>query len=175
MGFALELNAEIVYCGRIDRVATVPPKLYVVDWKTTSAPWMFVERPNSQFVGYVWACREMLGVDVKDVVVDLIKTVPASQKAQKEGARKWEAERRIVTFSSEEVAEWKRETEWWCEEIKRCEAQGFWRRNTESCFMYNKRCEYIELCNTQGEMRDRIAEEKFEVSKWEAYEGAAYV
>jgi len=173
VGFALELSENVVYCGRIDRIATVPPKLYVVDWKTTSAPWMFVERPNAQFTGYVWACRELLGEDVRDAVVDLIKTTPASQKAQREGVEKWGVERKVVTFSPEEVEEWKCEARWWCGQIGGCARIGEWPKNTESCFMYNKRCEYIELCNTHGEMRDRIVEEQFEVNEWKPYDDVA--
>jgi hypothetical protein len=172
IGFMTELTPDVLYCGRIDRMVEIGGDVYVLDWKTSSMPWLFCERPNDQGTGYVWGAGEIKGVKIEGVIFDVIHTRATSLKAQKEGTPKWLTDRRISGRSAWEVEEWKETTLHYAGMIKGCQASGVWVKNGEACVNYNQICEYAQLCNSQGVMQDRIMENEYEVSKWEPFEGA---
>lgn len=170
VGFAVELDKDVVYCGRIDRMAMVGEDLYIVDWKTSSMPWLFCERPNDQGTGYLWSAQELKGIKVTGVIFDVIHTRPTSLKAQKEGSPKWVTDRRISGRHEWEVEEWKKTTLTFIEWIEWCERKDEWVKNAEACVRYNKICEYADLCNTEGMARELVMEQRFVVERWKPYE-----
>jgi hypothetical protein len=105
--------------------------------------------------------------EVVGIVFDLVHTRPSSQKCQKDGGAKWIVERRMSGRQEWEIEEWRESTMEYCERI----VKGKFVKNSEACFSYNKTCEYIDVCNTDGKFREHVIERNFRVEKWTPYEG----
>jgi hypothetical protein len=68
---------RISYSGKIDKVARINGRLFIIEHKTTSSTqdWIEKNRRSPQAVGYAYLLREN-GIDVDGVVFDLVQSKP---------------------------------------------------------------------------------------------------
>ena len=65
-------------CGRIDKIVEWDNRLYLCDTKTTKTSLTDLYfrnfQPNNQSSAYIWAARNVLGLDIAGFIVDAIQT-----------------------------------------------------------------------------------------------------
>lgn len=128
------------YCfvGRFDLLGKYHDLVVVQDEKTTSALgpyWLRQWDMRGQFIGYVWACRQ-LGYPVDHVVVRGI----AIQKTQHQLVSV------PVAYSNIQVDRWYEELLNSLHELNHCYANEFWSYNFgDACSSYGG-CGYVDLC-----------------------------
>ena len=66
------------FSGRIDKIVQLDGKLYLCDVKTTKSTlnsnYFSNFMPNNQVFAYLWAAREVLGLDIVGFIVDAVQT-----------------------------------------------------------------------------------------------------
>ena len=64
--------------GRIDKIVELDNRLYLCDTKTTKASLSDLYfrnfQPNNQIYAYIWAARNILGLDIAGFIVDAVQT-----------------------------------------------------------------------------------------------------
>ena len=181
--FGYGLMPDAVYVGRIDKILRIGSKIHPIEHKTTSMYSGIVRDgtvhfrqsyldsycPNAQVDGYLEYCRRKYGerlgalwVDVALVhasVHDVFTFLPVDRtKAQLEHAQgdaRWWANQ----YQTEELA------------AEPPIAEHAWPRNTESCFTYNRSCEYLPLCKDRDDWWNvEEVPAGYEVSPWKPVE-----
>lgn len=140
-----------VFAGRLDTVVKWHGGVYVMDHKTTSSMWYATRgmRPNLQFDGYAWACREQFG-QCDGVIGDFIdlgkkdriefNRVPSPRSA-------FEMDSFEIQFLNH------------LKLLELCIAEEVWPTFRTHCFDYNRECEYANLCMHNVDVGLEIREE----------------
>lgn len=137
---------------------------YVMEHKTSARKGFLSLRPNLQTEGYVWAVKQLMELDVKGVIFNIIN--------YRKG-RKGEEVRDTIEFSrvmtqvvEGELREWKRDVRGWLKGIKACEEEDYWMKATECCRRYGA-CSFLSLCEVSSlEARERLKKELFVEKRW---------
>lgn len=156
--FIVPLSADLstLYIGKLDKTVELEGGVSTVEHKTTSLyskaskirpSFLDSFSPNSQIDGYTHAGKMLHGEKFKSVLVD----VALVHKHVHDGFA-------IVPCRklSHAMDEFLRDTTFWISQIKWCEAEGYWPKNTNSCFDYNQVCPYADLC--KGRNFDQMLE-----------------
>lgn len=85
IGFAFPLTEDIVFCGRIDAVATYNGNYYIVEHKSTgriSQDWLSTFYLDSQLSGYLWAAQQHTGLPIIGAFLNAVEfsRLPHSDK-----------------------------------------------------------------------------------------------
>lgn len=157
-GQALE---PIEYGGIFDGLIEFSHQVYILEHKSTSvmgAYYFDQFKPNNQVCGYMWGGGELSGKKVVGALVNAIGVYKA-------GATKFE--RHITSRSDAAIAEWKRNVQTTCAEIKFHERNGFWPLRTMACTLYGK-CEFhsVHVLEHVDERLKRL-ENDFVKEKWD--------
>jgi len=180
--FNLPLMGTAHYNGKIDSVGLSnrhQSRIYGTDVKTTSAPYMFIDKPNSQMSGYCWAGRQLIE-GFSGMIIDLVgvyKSKPERLKngsGWKQGASPSDVFFRYVTNrSDEEIKEWELETCYLITQIRGDLHEGIWRMQSDGCRKYNRECSYLNICKAPHNIREDLLMssmfiDRREVSDYEA-------
>lgn len=132
------LGEPYIFAGRFDLLGTFGDLLVVQDEKTTSALgpyWLRQWDLRGQFLGYVWACRQ-LGYQIDHCVIRGI----AIQKTQHQFAAV------PVQYAQHLIDRWYEELLYTLHDINRCYASGRWAYNfADACGSYGG-CSFHDLC-----------------------------
>jgi hypothetical protein len=130
-----------LFCGRFDLLGKFGDLLVVQDEKTTSAlgpSWLRQWDLRGQFIGYVWACRQ-LGYQIDHCVVRGI----AIQKTQHQFATV------PVQFPAHLVDRWYEELLYTCHEINHAYSTSRWPYDfADACSSYGG-CSFLDLCKSR--------------------------
>lgn len=183
MGFAAYFmlwnpDTSVVCVGAIDRLrrSRIDNQVYVFETKTTSSginSYVSQIRPNHQLTTYYWACRELLGMQVAGVILDVIHVsdrkmegkFPTGVDVNKDFGR-FETRR-----SPRDVDEFLFDLELTTADLLRRKDSDLkrWRRNAPTaCHMYGG-CQFRNVC--AHNLNPRIIESEFRVEKWEPWKG----
>ena len=128
-----------------------------VDYKTEkrrSDP----DKKSNQFIGYCWA------KDVNHMLVAKIglqKSLPPNEKYRVYP----------ISYTNEEINEWKKEVVHSCRQLLGYYVTEFWPLNRTSCFKYNRMCTFSQICEATPSDRQRIIETYYtEGRKWNPLE-----
>lgn len=153
---------EVEYSGVIDKVFSMSDGSFEVMDHKTSISWnsqslSIIYELSSQFLGYAWAVRQIeKPQDSVPVWLDLILLNPKIAQLQRD---------RFV-YTQSQIAEWKMDVLSTAREmIYRWAIQHFPRHGRDACFSYNRPCQFVELCRSEGSRRDLIRETVYEKSK----------
>ena len=164
---------EVIYTGIIDAVLDMAGYTYVNDLKSTgwnvTQAWLEGFRLSQAQIGYVVACRELLGLDVNSALIHAIWV----QKEAKSGKGK-PIDEYFQTFpcswTKEQIEEWHLNTLKTAERIEARRAEGYWQRDFGSaCGMYGG-CDYSAVCAAAPGIRSTIIETEFEKAIWSPLE-----
>ena len=125
--------------GRIDRLGDEDGQVCIVEHKTTVAAlderyWRTFS-PNTQVYGYVWALRDILGIDIHSVVIDAITS----------GVGYTRFARQTFYITEEQTQEWIKEAVYWMDRTREAHNTGFFPRNLSSCGNYGG-CKFRGVC-----------------------------
>jgi hypothetical protein len=160
---------EVIYQGRIDLISKWNGETVIVDHKTSAYPTsgFMVLKPNNQFTGYVWLAREITGLDIKTVVVNMIGT--KIKKRLKEGEEAVVLMRDMTTREEKDFKEFQKGLLITVKRIKRCEEFNEWPMRTHSCPSFQG-CEYLDLCRGSDEAIPHLIKTFYQERKWNAFE-----
>lgn len=155
---AVELSSDILFVGKIDLIVEYLGIIYIVDHKTTGQMWSFISEPCHQFTGYVHNAQE-LGFNCQGAIVNLIGVYKV----------KTEFQRPMTMRSARDIEEWKN---YICNtklRIDDCFEREYFPQFSHSCFSYNSKCPYMELCICNPSVQDYIVEGSYQEEKWEPW------
>lgn len=149
-------GGPFIYSGRFDKLGTYHGKTLPCDEKTTArldSKWADQWNLRSQFIGYVWACRQ-LGLTVDSVCVRGVVIT------KRQPVRHVEA---IKIYSDDLIARWLEQLRRDLWRIRRAWDEGYFDYNFgESCTAYSG-CMFTELCRSRAGM---ATIDEFTVRRW---------
>ena len=160
-GFVAESTDEpFLFCGHLDRIASLNDVPYVVDLKTTGHSldpgWFATFSPGNQFSMYCLAGRVAFGIPVKALIVDGVQI----------GATFSRFARAPVERKDETIAEWYSETGTWLGRMEECAASGVWPQNDKSCDAWGG-CPFRPVCSRVPSARQKWLEVDYKRRIWD--------
>lgn len=157
---------KVVWQGRIDLIGEREGKRFFMDHKTTSmmGPTYFKEFDmSSQFRGYAWAMRKLLGEMPTFGWVNGL----GIRKPTKTG-KAFEFSRYPVHFVPDQLDEWYLDTQALIAEFLQCAEVGFFPRQTKWCVGKYGACQYFDVCVLPREHRaTMLASGDFKPVTWD--------
>lgn len=164
--FSLELSADYLYCGHIDRLVTYgdAKDIYVQDQKTTGSsitPHFFSGySPDYQMTGYTWAGQIIFNMPVKGVVIDAAHIAVGFTAFG----------RQPVTRSAKQLEEFRAEVLHYIGVAKACHEAGYYPMNRTACGNYGG-CEFRKICSAVPGVRSNLLEGEFKKrDRWDPLE-----
>lgn len=154
---------EFDFIGRIDAILlnVARGKFFPRDFKTTSrfgAQFINQFHLGGQMTGYILAVEQILECEVEEAEIDGLRT---TTKIDEDSFLRVETSR-----TPEEKELWKREVLHDWETIKQAREKNFWVRHTNSCWDYNRQCEYWGICMSAESEQKGMIEDNYEVEEW---------
>lgn len=146
--FIVPLSADLstLYIGKLDKTIRFEGGISVVEHKTTSMyskasgirpSFLDSFSPNSQVDGYLHALKMLHGEEAKSVLVDV-----ALVHKHVHDAFAIQPVRKVKSAMDEFIAD----AQYWIGQVQRFTEEGYWPKNTNSCWNYNMVCPYADLC-----------------------------
>jgi hypothetical protein len=154
-------GSPFVYCGRFDLLGKYECRPVIEDDKTAgqSAGAYWTEKWNlrSQFMGYVWACRQ-LGLDLDTCVVRGIGILMT----------KIDLAEAIIPFGQHQIARWYEQLRHDLWRLRRAWDEGYFDYNFgDTCTSYGN-CMFMDVCRSPT---PESWYSNFEVNKWNPIAG----
>ena len=137
--------------GRFDGIAKVNNSLYVVEHKTTN-PFYLLMKPNDQFISY-WAGARIYFDDVAGVLINSLD--PARR----------EVNRYLITFSVEELEEWREETKLLLSFYSLCKTKGAFPKTPSACKAFSRDCPYLPICTATSGQKQLVIDRCYNVCR----------
>ena len=133
-----KLDYGEAHTGRLDGIVKRGGRKYVLDYKSTSRldkDWMEQYGVSNQFKLYYLSAKQEHDVDgVIVIVIHVTKTY---------GVRIYEL---VLEYTDHDLEEAKHDY-YVADTVRQVyEVEDYWPRNTSACKMYNRTCEYLDLC-----------------------------
>lgn len=160
-GYKSRLTGEpILFCGHLDRLATMNGVPYIPDCKTTKHsldPRYWAQfNPSNQFGMYDLAGAVTLGQPSKGIIVDGMQVLVNSTRFARFLISKDEATRE----------EWLEGAGWWLEGMESCVEKKSWPMNDKACDMYGG-CQFREICSRSPNARQQWLDGSFKRRVWD--------
>lgn len=163
--------SKLQYCGIIDDVQEQNGNIYPEDHKTTSdsmdlrspkdgVPYLSANFGNKYwldggFIGYVWACQQLINPSINGIIVDGIGLLKPL-KDKPEGKKRNVFGRTTLEVPQWKIQEWQQDVvakvEFMCDTIIR----GHTYKCTECCHSYGSTCQFWDMCNSPNELRENL-------------------
>lgn len=158
MPYIIQLPFGQWVTGKVDQILSEISRLFVRDFKTTSKKWVYYKRslnPSDQFIGYVYAARELTKTKIYGAKVDVICT------SKDDGPK---INREDILYSEDQISEWLRGREQWAKFLDSCREQDNYPRNERNCSF----CPFYDVCSTRGEAGQAfVLKSKFKNVRWD--------
>ena len=140
--------------GRIDKIVELDNRLYLCDTKTTKTSLTDLYfrnfQPNNQIYAYIWAARNILGLDIAGFIVDAVQT----------GVNFCRFNRSIFNVSQPSIDEWYTDVQYAIGLADAYSINKYYPANFTSCGNYGG-CKFREVCAESPEHRKIILDEDF--------------
>lgn len=150
--FTMHEDSEkvVVFHGTIDMILYSPisGQIFVCDHKTTHAlgtDFFNKIKPNHQYTGYVWAAREVLGIDTTHFLVNGIQVAKT----------KCEFARQPTERKEEDFIELKMAVLEAVDRLLNAVKTGRFPMNTQVCSNFGA-CQYLPVCSAPAKLRDTV-------------------
>jgi hypothetical protein len=171
---------EVLYSGILDAVGIFCGETCVVDHKTTTLVKgakgepayfnsMFASsfKPHSATQGYAWGLSKFLNKPVFMVLINAIGVHTLRILSPNFTVKDWLCLAKFtISYSPEEIEEWRLGTIQLVKEMLRCKLESKWRQNTGACFNYMKPCPYLELCSKPEGARGMLKNSLYQHDEW---------
>ena len=174
-------NPDLFYVGRLDKVVEHKGRIYAIEHKTTTLyaksgyfrkQFLDSFSPNSQIDGYLHAIHMLYGKKAKGVMVDAALV----HKDVHEGFRFIPVERKLAQLDA-----WLWSVHEFIAQVERDKGLLNNRRNnfpkskylaafpqkTEACNLYNRACEYMDLCKSWANPDNEDTPDGFRENHWD--------
>lgn len=130
-----------VFTGRVDLVVKANDRIYIVDHKTTGWSMTSLSRylqVSDQATGYIWLWNVSKPLPVHGIIFNILRQYKTSNEFRQV----------LVMKTDEDIERFKRESAKTLNQIAEAvsDPNTVWVHNTNSCFLYNRACPFIELC-----------------------------
>ena len=143
------------FSGRIDKVVELNNELYLVDTKTTktslSEYYFNGFSPNNQIYAYLWAARQILGLDIAGFVIDAVQT----------GVNFCRFNRAVFKVPTDILEEWYGDAIHRLSLADMYASQNYWPGDFTACGNYGG-CKFRDICNESPSRRQPIIDELFD-------------
>ena len=140
--------------GRIDKIVEMDNRLYLCDTKTTTATltdFYFKNfEPSNQVYAYIWAARNILGLDIAGFIVDAVQTAVNFCRFN----------RSIFNVSQPSIDEWYTDAQYAIGLADAYSVNKYYPANFTSCGNYGG-CKFREVCAESPDHRKIILDEDF--------------
>ena len=147
-------NAGHRLSGRIDKIVELDNRLYLCDTKTTKTSLTDLYfrnfQPSNQIYAYIWAARNVLGLDIAGFIVDAVQT----------GTTFCRFNRGIFNVAQPSINEWYHDTQYAIGLADAYSMNEYYPANFTSCGNYGG-CKFREMCAESPDHRQIILDEDF--------------
>lgn len=166
-GYVAAATGEtFLFCGHLDRLATLNGVPYIPDVKTTkselNARYWASHNPSNQFGMYLTAGQLVWNLPVKGLIVDGVQVLVGSSRF----------ERHLITKDEAQSEEWYRATGWWLGMMESCAGEyarwgeQAYPQNETSCGKYGG-CEFQQICSRSPVAREQWLVSGFKRRVWD--------
>lgn len=161
---------KVFRTGIFDEYCEFNGRPYVLDFKTATpypgASWFDGWRTSDQFMGYLWAARQIYGPAHGVIVHGVWVKAPAkTSRAKYKFDDYFTAD--IITFTDAQLEEWR---DWFLRTVDRLQVDqqsGEWEPNWDSaCKAYNSPCDYFKWCSADPATRPLIEPIYYDRIQW---------
>lgn len=181
--FAVPLDPNdptLFYVGRVDKELEWNGHVYPLDHKTTAnyaklggfkSVFLDSFSPNSQVEGYIFSGKVEHGEKLKGVLIDAalvhkteqaFKLIPIEKQFEQIDAWLWETHDWIGKIEDDKVK--------LPDTNSRQPYMSAFPKNTNSCFLYNKACPYLDVCRMWPNPVGKDTPPGFREDKWSPFE-----
>jgi hypothetical protein len=147
----------VLYCGHLDRLATLGDQLWVVDRKTSKSPPDFRKyNPDNQMSGYTFGAKVGYHTPVQGVIIDAAQIAVGFSRF----------ERGITLRTDDQLEEWLNDSLLFIARAQYDAEKEHWPINDLACSMYGG-CPFREVCAATPEIRPAILETHFVRKFWD--------
>ena len=150
----------ILFCGHLDRIATLNGVPYIKDIKTASREpdsfWARQFTPGNQFSMYSLAGRVAFGLEVKSLIVDGIQIGVGFSRF---GSH-------LVPRDDATLAEWKEDAGFQVAKMEDCAGAQYWPMNDTACGHYGG-CPFQGICARSPASREQWIATEYEKREWD--------
>ena len=170
IGGAFELDDFIIIFKSDMVVEDESGDILVFETKTSAYRNYLIVRPNSQIDTYISGIRAIKGLPVKGAILNQIYF--RKGKKNETIVDTTEFVREQTNREDAELDEWREDTLYWANNIRRsCDSNHF-AKNPNSCTAYGG-CMFLQLCKVNNpSVRDSMKRDGYKVEKWEPWKGA---
>lgn len=156
--FSLEVDADLLFCGHLDRVVEWAEKPYVMDQKTTGTTltmrYFDQFSPDDQMSMYTFAGKAIFHLPVKGVIIDAAQIAVGFSRF----------ERGFTFRSDDQLDEWYAETVTFIKRFQDDAARGYYPMNPTACFNYGG-CQFRSICSRSAGVRPNFLAAEFKPGK----------
>ena len=162
---------SFLLCGRLDALVDWQGALYVLEHKSTTmlaSNYFFQFEMNMQVDGYIYAATQITGRRCLGAIINAMEVWKNVQKPTAKTKQLSDHYARDPQSRSEhQLKEYCEDLGLVVEDIIKAEKLNRFPRNKQSCFNYNYKCPYWDICK-YGE-DERLIEKNFRKERWEPY------
>lgn len=162
----------ITSTGKIDLQLKMRGIPWILDFKTTSYAISVVSQSlakSMQLIHYTWAADKVLGYKPEGALTSVAYSLARKNKAGDYGNLSTDYGRVPVIYTDDDVKLWRQGYIKACNDIYRCYVTGVWPCDFDSCYLYNKQCTYMPLCQQPCKVED-VNTEMYSVEFWDVNE-----
>ena len=161
----------VLVSGILDEICEYQGQTYVLDLKTTTyepdARFFESFRTSSAMMGYIFAVEETLGIQVAGVMIHAIWVRNIHYNKPRKVPLQDHFRANIITYTPEQLDEWKTNVLYTVEDIKTAKSRGYYRFNWgDACKNYGG-CEYKSICGATPANRKTLIANNFRQSRWD--------
>ena len=148
-------NGEYRFSGRIDKVVQLEGKLYLCDVKTTKSAlnsnYFGNFMPNNQVFSYLWAGREVLGLDIAGFIIDGVQT----------GVHFTRFNRSVYNVPTDLIMEWYKDAMHTLDTSTNYFNKQYYPADFTACNNYGG-CRFKEVCSSSPDRRNLFLDNDFD-------------
>lgn len=167
----ISLRGNVIHrTGIFDELCIFGGRPYVLDFKSTSiypgATWMDAWRTNDQFMGYLWAARQVFGEAHGVIVHGVWVHSPAKTSRAKYKLDDYFTSD-IITFTDKQIEEWRTKFLRVMDRMQDDQASGQYDSNWgTACKAYGVLCDYHKWCSADPGARPMVENIYYERIAW---------
>jgi len=144
----------IVYTGKLDLQMKLNETKWIDEFKTTGQSLSIQEARlyrSPQIIGYSYAAKRVLNFDATGALVTLHQLFSRKGKSGEYGKVTIDFSRTPQIFTDDDIFKWKMSFLKTCGDIYQCEKSNYFPCQFDSCFDYNRKCQFYGLCTSNTE------------------------
>jgi hypothetical protein len=144
--------------------------IIVFETKTSAHRGYLTVRPNSQIDTYISGIRAIKGLPVKGALLNQIYFRKGKKSENIIDTTSFVREQ--TNREDDELDDWRKDTLYWADNIRRSCDNDYFPKNPNSCTAYGG-CMFQQLCKVSNPaVRESMKRDGYKVEKWEPWEGA---